>query len=277
MFKPRFTPLIAVLLFTLLAPLAAQAQSDSSGSQGRSRRAWTASDRLFLGFIQEATIVDRQWWEGQLQFIDADLVEANLLRGTAAFQPWEELALEIGGTFGFGDTDIDIPGESGGRGGTDFELWGKYQLGQDSNSTQYFVGGSVIVPTGDESAGLGNNAFALAGWVSMRYSLPRWTFMAHLGLRINGDAEPLGGAKQDGETSALAAVAMVFPFGERFSLVAELDYEGERYDNSDDDFRGLAGMNWHVTKRGSIRAALSFGLSDGAPDLQVIAGYATMF
>ena len=101
--------------------------------------------------------------------------------------------------------------------------------------------------------------------------------MAHLGLRANEDADLLGAAEVDGEVSVLAAASVIFPMGERISLVGELNYEGERFDGADDDGRFLAGVNWHVAKRGAIRAALAFGFTDGAPDLQVIAGYATMF
>ena len=61
------------------------------------------------------------------------------------------------------------------------------------------------------------------------------------------------------------------------TFVGELDYESERFDGAEDDTRALAGINWGIGNRGQLRGAVAFGLSDGSPDSQIIAGYAYSF
>ena len=45
----------------------------------------------------------------------------------------------------------------------------------------------------------------------------------------------------------------------------------------EDDARLLGGVNWRPLARGTIRAAVSVGLTDGAPDAAIVAGYAVAF
>ena len=60
-------------------------------------------------------------------------------------------------------------------------------------------------------------------------------------------------------------------------MVVETEYEGERFKSGEPDFRVLGGINLHGVGRGMIRAAAAVGLDDGAPDAQIIVGYATEF
>ena len=59
--------------------------------------------------------------------------------------------------------------------------------------------------------------------------------------------------------------------------MAETRYEGERFQGGDADFRVLGGLNWHSSGKGMVRAAVSVGLDDGAPDAQLFLGYAAEF
>ncbi len=80
-----------------------------------------------------------------------------------------------------------------------------------------------------------------------------------------------------GKTAPAAGVAVVHPLGDDMVLVGEAWFEGERFEGSDADTRLLGGVNWNLGVVGALRFALAGGLSDGAPDLQLLAGYAVHF
>jgi hypothetical protein len=75
----------------------------------------------------------------------------------------------------------------------------------------------------------------------------------------------------------MVGAGVIYPHNDRIGLVAEIDFEGERFDGGDSDARILGGVNWQATSRGVVRGAISFGLTDGAPDTEVIAGWAWRF
>src|SRR5262245_34134952 len=136
----------------------------------------SSSDRLFLAFAEDATVVERQWWEGQLATYSYDEADVNAVYAVAAFQPWVDW--EVGGKVGFGDTDLDSGGD--GSGATDLELWGKYYLG-GSGSAEFAVVGLATIPTGDETAGLGDDAFGLGPFGAVRVRLSRLVITGHVG------------------------------------------------------------------------------------------------
>lgn len=262
---------LAFVLSLAVVPVAAQTDPGSATPAAGST---AVTERLFLSFVEDAAIAQRQWWEGQFEFADSDLVEATIVRGVVALQPWQDV--EIGGRVGFGNTTASS-GLPDGSGGTDFDIWGKYMLGRDQRGADYSVGGVFSIPTGDESAGLGVDAFGASLFGAARYPLDRVTLGGHIGLRFNGKAQPFGGPEQDGQTSAMLGGMVVAPMTESLNLVGELGYESERFDGADDDVRVLGGVNWLVFRRGTVRGAIGFGLSDGAPDLQLLVGYAAEF
>lgn len=236
-------------------------------------RPTSSSDRLFLGFAEDATVVDRQWWEGQVEAADYDSADANILRAVIAFQPWVDL--EIGGRVGFGDTDL--PGGSDGTGATDLDVWGKYHLGGTAE-TEFAVGGVLTVPTGDETAGLGQDAFGASAFGSLRHRMDRAILAGHAGIRFNGDGRVAGSTtERDGETSPMAGFGVIFPFSDTIAGVAEARYEDGRLEGLDEDTRLLGGVNWRPGGRGILRGAVAVGLSDGAPDTEVMLGYAAQF
>jgi hypothetical protein len=257
-------------ILILVAVIAALA--GTSSAQTPSSADLTSSDRLFLGFAEDAAIIQRQWWEGMLEVDNSDSVDATILRGIVAFQPWNDV--ELGGTMGFGDTDA--PGGFDGSGGTDLDLWGKYMLGSDANQTDFVVGAGVTVPTGDDSAGLGTDSFGAGVFGAFRYKLPNWVLSAHAGLRMNGDGQ-VANVDIDGQTSVQLGGGALIPLNDRLTAVGEVWYEGARFEDFDADLRVLGGVNWHVTERGTLRGAVSFGLDDGAPDQQLLVSFAGRF
>ena len=175
-----------------------------------------------------------------------------------------------------GNTDTS-PGLQDGSGATDLDVWGKWFLGSDANETRFAVGALATIPTGDDTAGLGYDQVSVGAFGSLRYQLPKWAFSGYIGARANGDAQFLGLPEVDGETSLLAGVGGLVPFNDRLTMVGELYYEGERFAMGEPDFRALIGVNVHKVGPGMIRAAFTAGLDDGAPEAQIIAGYASEF
>ena len=264
--RPCRSILIALFVLTGCGSLAlAQTQSGTKPTSG--------SDRLFLAFAEDATLVDRQWWEGRVKTADFDGADVNVLTAVVAMQPWVDF--EIGGSVGFGDTDVR--GGRDGSGATDLDLWGKYHLG-GGESSEWAVGGVVTVPTGDETAGLGADAFGASAFGAYRHRLKRAVVAAHAGVQFNGDGRRFGEtADRDGETSPQAGLGVILPFSDNLAGVGEICYRDGRLEGDKDESQVLAGINWRPGGRGIFRAALGAGLSDGAPDFQAQIGYAAQF
>jgi hypothetical protein len=257
--------LVICILAVAVPATAVHAQSSPQPSK-------VVPERLFLSFTQEAAIADRQWWEGQLVFSDGDPIDSIVLRGVGAVQVWENV--ELGGTFGFGDTDTPRPLPDG-NGATDFDFWGKYLLSNDDQGGTFAVGGMLTIPTGDDRAGLGLDSFGLEVFGSARFPIGKLKVGGHIGVRFNDDGQILL-AELDGQTSALLGGHVILPLGRSFNFVGELYYESERLEGLDDDIRLSGAVNWQVARRSTVRLALAVG-TEGAPDAQFLVGYATMF
>jgi hypothetical protein len=265
------TRLALPALLTLLLLLA----HGTAAAQPRDRNAppTSGNDRMYLSFIEDAAVVGNQWWEVRGEIVEDDDIDARLLRGVVAFQPWRRV--ELGGTAAFGSTDADPPAPDG-SGATDLDVWGKYHLGQTDDKLEVAAGAVLTVPTGDDSEGLGFDAFSLGGFGAIRYRLPEVILAGHAGVRFNEDPE-IGGVEGDGETSPMAGVGVIYPHTDRFSIVGEIDIEAERFEGGDTNAQVLGGINWSPTARGVVRAAIAFGLDDGAPDTTVTGGWAWRF
>jgi len=261
---PRISSLLPILLLVIsIAPALAQSQQAAPSDR---------FDRLFLSFAEDAAIAQSQWWEGQVELVDFDPVDATIGRLVFALQPLEDL--EIGGRVGFGSTDA--PGNLiDGSGATDLDLWTKLRVVADAD-THFAFGALATVPTGDDQAGLGFDSFGLQLFASLRQQVRGITVAGNVGVRLNEDGQ-IFGIEIDGKNSPFLAGAAIVPLSGRLSLIGEARIEGERFEGFDEDARLLGGINWRVGDRGLLRAAVSLGLTDGAPDSQLIAGYAHTF
>ena len=240
----------------------------------------SGTDRSFLGFDEEAAVVDSQWWEGQGEFADFDGFDALIARVVAAFQIRE--SVEIGGRIGFGRTDAS-GGSNDGNGATDLDLWGKYHFGVQGDA-EWAVGGTATVPSGDDTAGLGFDAFSIGGFGSMRYRLAKGFISASVGVRLNGDGQfRVPGTELEGKTSVTGTFGWLYPLADTVTFVAEADAESRRFENNGpveglgSVERVLGGINVRVANRGMIRVAIVGGVTDDAPDLQILGGYAFHF
>lgn len=269
---------VLVLCLTLVAPasLAQEPPADTgttppADDTGGQRQGSSSADRLFLNFIEDGTIVDNQWWEGNLVYAEGEAADATLLSGQVAFQPWRDL--ELGARVAFGSTDTQGPIPEG-TGATDLDVWAKYRFPPGAR-TEFTVGGVLTVPTGDESAGLGADAFGVSVFGAMRYRFRRFVFSGNLGAQFNEDGRVLGsGIDLDGQTAPFVGAAAMFFITDRITLVAEGRWRSERFEGVGDDSQLLGGLDWHVSPRGVLRAAVGFGVSSAAPDVTILAGYA---
>jgi len=264
----RFQPL-SILLVAVLACLPGAAQAEDAPP---AEKPTSGSDRLFLAFIEDAAVVEEQWWEGQVEYSEGNTIDSLIARGVVAFQPWENI--EVGGRVGFGTSDTSA-GLPDGTGATDLDVWGKYYFG--SGETVEFSAGSVVrIPTGDDTAGLGEDAFAISGFGAMRKRFSHWVLAVHAGLRYTEDGAQLG-TDLDGQGSTFLGVGALFPLSDRLTVVGEARFESERFDGADNASEVLGGVNWRPGNRGMIRGAVGLGLSDGSPDFRLIASYAVSF
>jgi hypothetical protein len=259
--RMRFPTITACILLMIALPAAAQTGPTSG------------SDRLFLNFAEEATVVETQWWEGQINITDHDPADARTASLVFALNPVDRV--EFGGKVGFGSTDTPA-GVPDGSGATDLTLWGKYHLGTTGDDTEFAAGTIVTVPTGDDTAGLGYDSFGVGAFWSFRQVLPKAILSGNAGVRFNDDGR-IFGVELEGKTSGFAGLGVITPLSDRLSAIGEARYEAKRFEGGDSDFSILAGINWRPENRGMVRVAIAFGLADGSPDAQLLAGYAVSF
>jgi len=235
--------------------------------------ATSGSDRSFLTFAEEAAAASAQWWEGDLRYTDGDPYDTLEGRFVGAFQFWKNV--ELGGRVGFGNTDASgsLPD---GTGATDMDVWGKYIFPGVAQNTDFAAGALMTVPTGDDNSGLGYNAWDFEGFGAVRYRTPQVIIGGTFGFRINGDGE-IGGNSFSGKNSFFVGGSVIIPASDTLSFVGEITMESERIDGADSDLRLLAGVDWRGVGRGIVRGAAAVGLTDGAPNLQLTAGYAWVF
>lgn len=262
-------PLSKVLTLTLLLGVL----SSAAWSADPATPATSGADRTFLGFAEEAAVASTQWWEGQLRYTDFSPYDTLEARFVAAFQPWKNV--ELGGDVGFGSTDASGSFPDG-TGATDLNVWGKYLFAGVAQDTDFAAGALVTVPTGDDTSGLGFNAWDLELFGSVRFRTPQVIIGGLFGFGMNGDGE-IGGQSFSGKNSFFVAGSVIIPASDRVSFVGEVRMETEHIEGSDEDFRLLAGVDWRAFTRGILRGAAAVGLTDGAPNLQITLGYAWTF
>jgi hypothetical protein len=159
----------------------------------------------------------------------------------------------------------------------DTDLWAKYHLGKVwAENGDVAVGALMTLPTGDSDAGVGFDSSQVEFFGAGRYSFERFVLTANAGVRLVGGGEVVG-VPMAGEVSPSAGVGVVWPLFTNLTLIGELDYEGKRFKGGEADTRILAGANWQIFRHGFFRLAIAAGLSDGAPDVELIGGYAFYF
>jgi hypothetical protein len=281
----RLRPVLLLAAIVALAPAVLGADPGAAPATPASPAASSGiTDRLFLAFAQDAAIVQSQWWEGQLEFADGSSgipVDVLLGRGVVAFRPVK--SLEVGGRVGFGQSSASGTAPDG-TGATDLDVYGKRVFSNALENTDFTAGLLCTVPTGDDTAGLGFNAFSTQAFGGVRFRMENVVIGGHVGFRFNGDGK-FQGVDLHGKTSFELGGSALFPLANQVSFVGEIQYETARFESpfpgsslgSDAAAQVLAGVNWTAFPRGTFRAAIGGGLTDGSPDFRVILGYAFHF
>jgi hypothetical protein len=220
-------------------------------------------------------MVPSQWWEAQVEYADGKDKDPNVLlaRGVVAFRPIKNL--EVGGRFGFGTANGSPPAE-GGTGATDLDAYGKWVFPNAAPNTDFTAGLLVTIPTGDDTAGLGYNAFSSQAFGGVRHRMESVVLGGHIGIRFNGDGA-FQGKDLTGKTSFEMGFSTLFPLANQVSIVGELQVETDRFEGVDASTQLLVGINWRAFGRGMLRGAIAGGLTDGAPNYRVLLSYAYTF
>ncbi|TDI35238.1 MAG: hypothetical protein E2P03_01600 [Acidobacteria bacterium] len=268
---------VLALATALMLPVVTPAQSQSAG-------ATTASpdDRRFIQiFVQDAAIVENLWIEGQMRIQSLSNGDDVFRIGPVfAFSPLDRL--EIGGRIDYIDRAVRFDGSESGLGDT--TAWAKWQFFH--NPVQFTVGVELYLPTGDEDQLLGTGEFDIGVFGAVRKNLDEAYITGYFGFRNNGDAT-LGAdvfnndVRLEGDTSIFLGGGVMLPINDRFALSGELRVETERYEQSVEFIEGAeslidltAGGYWYLSRKATVRAAIAIGLDDGAPDWQLIGGFA---
>jgi hypothetical protein len=262
--------------FLLAATLAVSAALAAEPAPTPTNARAGTNQRLFLSFVQDAAIVPQQWWEGQIEYLNGSSqvpYDALIFRGVVAFQPVKNL--ELGGSFGLGNTNAD-PGLPDGTGATDLNVYGKYLFSNVSQGLDFSAGLLATIPTGDDNIGLGYNSFGAQAFGAMRYTMDSVIIGGNVGLRFNGSGSFMG-VDLDGKTSFALGVCALFPMANEVTLTAEGQIETARFDGLDSTANLVGGIDWQAFKRGVLRASVAAGLTDATPNFQVLVGYAYSF
>lgn len=286
----RLRPALLLAAIAAVAPVAFGADAAPTPANTAPTAEYSGiADRLFLAFSQDAVLVKSQWWEGQFEFADGSKgipTDVLLVRGVVAFRPIK--SLEVGGRVGFGKSNASGVRPDG-TGATDLDIYGKWVFANAVPNTDFDAGLLFTVPTGDDTAGLGFNAFSAQAFGGVRYRFDQFVVGGHLGIRENGNGKfqggPPVGADLSGKTSFELGVSALFPLANRVSLLGEALFETARFDNTNPNNRAgadaatqvLAGVNWTAFRRGTFRGAVAVGLTEGAPNFRVLLGYAYNF
>ena len=247
--------------------------SGSALGPKRSVGSFPGSDRLFLSFVEDSVVVESQRIEAQFEMADFDSSDVLQSRFVGAIQLEAIPSVEFGIRAGF--VGVDNSGGSADQSGiADLDLWAKLQLGPTSvlRGADLSVGALVTLPTGDNDPGIGFDASRVKLFGAARFNVGPALMSAHAGVRLNEDGE-IFGFELDGQIAPAAGVAVIWGLGDNLVLVGEASFEGERFDGGDADTRVLAGVNWQALPYGTARLAIAAGLSDAAPDTQLILGY----
>ncbi len=279
----------ALMATALMLPVATQAQEQATTDNTAAPATASPDDRRFVQiFAHDAAVVENFWIEGQLR-IQSLSNDDDVFRVGPVFAFSLVDRLELGARLDYMDRDVPGGGSESGLGDT--TAWAKWQFFH--NPVQFTVGMEVSLPTGDEDALLGTGEFDIGVFGAVRKNLDEAYITGYFGFRNNGDAtvgaDVFGNdAKLEGDTSIFLGGGVMFPLNDRFALSGELRVETERYDY---DGSGVeekavgtlggeslidltAGGYWYLSRKATLRAGIGIGLDDGAPDWQLIGGFA---
>lgn len=276
---------IATMLLTSLTIVFSSQTTTLAQSASSKTPAGKAEPRFFQQFVTDAAIVDKQWYSGEVRLERGAVppienADGFTLTPIIAISPITNL--EVGGKVSYIDYRLDhritinngstsFKGESGLG---DLTLWGKYRLLEGSVALS--VGGTLDLPTGSESDGLGTGKVVPAVFGAFRTRVGDGSVMGEAGFRFNRSATLVDTGFR-GKTSTFLGGGYVWEPVEDLAVSGEVTVESERFKDASSDFRATAGAQWLGVAHSVFRGAVAIGLSNGAPDFELILGYAYTF
>jgi len=260
---------MALVVASLLPMGAPRAQTESPAPspplvQPRKPAGDRNDRRLFVRFVEDAAVSTGGWAELQYRYDNLSDGSSHFLGPNVAFKIVNDV--EAGLRFGWEDVNPDSgPNESG---LSDVDLYAKYRL--PGGRVRTAVGTLLKLATADEKKGLGTGKEDLEFFAAWRADLEAVSLAANAGVRFNGNPDaPLPSSKN----SFLLGGSILLPASQRLTIVIEGSLETERFERAKDDARLTLGFQSRTRKgRGGFRGGVSFPLSDGAPDYQLLGG-----
>jgi hypothetical protein len=286
---PALTLLCSLALLTTGSTLA---QTETTTTTTASTTVLKPNMRFFQQFATDAAIVEKQWYGAELRYQSGavpPVEEADgwLLTPTIAISLFKNL--EVGGSVSYISYDLDHPrprpGDlddfDGDSGLGDLTMWGKYRF-FDTGTVSVTAGALLTLPTGSDDDGLGTGEVGPAGFAAVRVKAGDGYFLGEAGIRFNQDAS-IFETELDGRNSTFFGGGYLWEGYENWVFSGEVTAESERFEDDDSvfdlgasDFRGTAGVQYLFPHQ-FLRGAVSLGFSDGAPDFELIFGYAYHF
>ena len=290
-FKASITTLLVITATAALTITSVHAQTSAATATRAATQPADGNLRLFQQFFEDAAITS-QWWGVEARIQNGAVppiqnADGRSISPVIAISPVRNL--ELGGRVSWLHYNLDhaitVPAGSGTRtidgnsGATDIEFFGKYRVMLEP--VQLAFGASVTLPTGSKDDGLGTGKVVPMVFGAVRKELGNYIAVAHLGLRFNPDVDLLS-THLNGKTSTSIGGGIIAKVSTSFNWTGEVTVESERFSDAPglpaaSDIRATAGAQWLFAKHHILRAALSAGLSDGAPSYELIGGYAYWF
>ena len=233
----------------------------SASAQMRTSAATTGTGDLtdvrpFQAWVTDAVFTRGVDVEPEFRFQDVDF--ATFIVAGARLAAWVNPNLEAGGRWGF--ASFDPEGGDGSTGLRDLDLYARHRIAVDAD-LDLAAGAEIGLPIGDDDVGAGNLAFR--GFGALRYDVDGdMTVLAHAGFESieRGDDRKFG---------LVLGGGVIVPLTEEAALVTELGFA-----SASDAAQITGGIDFELPPGGHLRAALALGLDDGAPDVEVVLGFA---
>ena len=146
------------------------------------------------------------------------------------------------------------------------------------------LGTLFTLPTGSSRIYLPRSTgeFNLEFFTGLRaYLTDMFALVGHGGMRFNSDSDiKVPGEERysvDGEASWSLGGGTIFEVRPGLNILAELNYESERYSHAHSDTELTGEVEYALTENMSFSGGLGIGLDNLAPGIEVIMGLTTQF
>ncbi|MDZ7337848.1 MAG: hypothetical protein ONB30_04845 [candidate division KSB1 bacterium] len=236
--------------------------------------AQTGSDgvRLFQSYFFDSPIAKAPY--GQVGLAYSDYEGASILQlGPQGGYPIND-KIEVDAGLSYVSWSVD--GGNGESGISDLELYGRYSVANKS-PLKAAVGAMVTLPIGSDKVGYGNLNFG--GFGALRYALKNGMVITGTAGLIFNETTTFETDLQTGHVQEKTSHESYVNLGGGviYPVSSVLNVVGELVMRTEGDYMLLSGGADYKLGNGRLRGALGIGLDDGAPDLQLLAGYAISF